>query len=141
MKFWDSSAILPLLVSEPASFSVEALAREDAVLVVWWSTRVECCSGLARRVREGGLDECASSQSRTVLASLSRTWTEVLPAEAVRQDAERLLAAHELRAANALQLAAALQWCGGESAGAGFVCLDERLRLAAGRCGFTVVPA
>jgi hypothetical protein len=51
-----------------------------------------------------------------------------------------VLAAHPLRAADALQLAAALVWTGEAAAGEAFVCLDERLRDAARREGFEVLP-
>jgi hypothetical protein len=45
-----------------------------------------------------------------------------------------------LRAADALQLAAALVWCQGDPLQHGFVCLDQRLREAARREGFTALP-
>lgn len=66
--------------------------------------------------------------------------TEVRPSDEVRARAMRLLSIHPLRAADALQLAAALVWCRERTAGAGFVCLDGRLREAAGREGFEVLP-
>jgi len=58
----------------------------------------------------------------------------------VRARAARLLSLHPLRAADALQLAAALVWCRERTAEAPFVCLDDRLRLAAAREGFRVLP-
>ena len=36
MKFWDSSALLPLLVPEARSERLVALMREDAAAAVWW---------------------------------------------------------------------------------------------------------
>ena len=63
MKFWDSSAILPLLVRETGSKKMEALRREDPAISVWWGTRIEVASGLARLVREGAL-----TNGRNVLA-------------------------------------------------------------------------
>jgi hypothetical protein len=47
---------------------------------------------------------------------------------------------HALRAADALQLAAALDWCDGNTRGESFVCLDDRLRGAAVLEGFRVLP-
>lgn len=140
MRFWDTSAVLPLLVTEPASPRMAALARTDPMVVVWWGTRVECVSALARRTREGTLASDAASEARRVLHALAVAWSEVLPAEALRESAERLLAVHPLRAGDALQLAAALQACGGRPAGVAFVCLDDRLKGAAQREGFTLVP-
>jgi predicted nucleic acid-binding protein len=71
---------------------------------------------------------------------LWRRIKEVSPAEELRDRAMRLLDLHPLSAADALQLAAALDWCGERTAGAGFVCLDQRLRAAATLEGFDVYP-
>lgn len=53
----------------------------------------------------------------------------------------RLLASHPLRAADALQLAAALVWARGQPGGHEIVCLDDRLASAALLEGFTVLPS
>ena len=53
MKFWDSSAIIPLGVKEPLSDIMLALARGDANLVVWWGSAIECCSSVAHLRRDG----------------------------------------------------------------------------------------
>jgi uncharacterized protein len=58
----------------------------------------------------------------------------------VRARAERLLAVHGLRAGDALQLAAALLWSRGETGAHTVVALDDRLRGAALREGFVVLP-
>ena len=52
MKFWDASAIVPLLVAESTTQSLQALARRDSDLLVWWGSQVECASALARLERE-----------------------------------------------------------------------------------------
>jgi hypothetical protein len=75
-----------------------------------------------------------------VLLALAGTWVELLPSEAIRAAAERLLAVHVLRAADAFQLAAALAWCGGRPAGHSVVTLDLRLREAASIEGFDTLP-
>ena len=64
----------------------------------------------------------------------------IAPSNRVRERAGRLLATHPLRAADALQLAAALVWCDEAPQGETFVCLDERLSAAARREGFAVLP-
>ena len=140
MRFWDSSAVVPLCLSEPRSAAVTALASGDEELVVWWGTRVECVSALARRRREGVLAAAAERRARAVLDSLAEVWSEVQPGEAVRQRAERALMVHPLRAADALQLAAALVWAEDAPRGLELVCLDANLAEAASKEGFTVVP-
>jgi len=52
VRFWDSSAIVPILVAESSSVAVMAEYERDPDLVVWWATEVECVSALARLERE-----------------------------------------------------------------------------------------
>ncbi len=140
MRFWDTSAVVPICVQETSSASARELLVEDASVVVWWGTRTECVSALARRTREGGLTRTDERAARRVLHVLSQSWMEMQPSDAVRSMAERLLAVHPLRAADALQLAAAILWCGQHPAGQDLVTFDERLRDASHREGFTVLP-
>ena len=65
----------------------------------------------------------------------------IAPTVALRERAGRLLRRHPLRAADALQLAAALAWTEHAPGGERFVCLDDRLRVAATREGFAISPA
>jgi len=138
--FWDSSAIVPLCVNEPATATVKSILAKDSGVVVWWTTRTECVSALVRQAREGGITALGERQARQVLEALAKAWTEIQPADGVRRAAERLIAVHPLRAADAFQLAAALQWCRGQP-GASIVCFDGRLRNAADKEGFNLLPA
>lgn len=140
MKFWDASALVPLCCAQPASAQVNRLARADETMVVWWATPVEIVSALARLGREGALTAADVNATLALLGTLREAWTEVLPVDGVRERAERLLRAHSLRAADALQLAAALVWVADRPAGAVLVTLDDRLRTAATQEGFTVEP-
>lgn len=137
MRFWDSSAVLPLCLKQPASARADALYREDSEMVVWWSSPVECASAFGRLARNGVLDLEREERARFVLIQLQEAWYEVQPTERVRAQALRLLRLHPLRAADALQLAAALEWAGTPPAGT-LVTFDERLREAARREGFRV---
>lgn len=141
MRFWDTSAILPLVSREPFSDETRRLLEDDAGMVVWWATRVECVSAISRRAREGSLDPRAEAAARGLLDDLSGSWAEVRPTTRLRDLAEQTLAAHPLRSADALQLASALTWGGPRPRGRPFVCLDERLRAAASRSGFVPLPA
>jgi predicted nucleic acid-binding protein len=141
VKFWDTSALVPVCVDEPGSAKVKAVLTADPSLVVWWVTRTECISAFMRQVRDKNLGEEGERQARQVLDALSHAWIEVQPRTTVRRTAERLLAVHPLRAADAFQLAAALQWCQGQPADRGFVAFDGRLREAAYKEGFTLFPA
>jgi predicted nucleic acid-binding protein len=140
MKFWDSSAIIPLCLKEQMSETGKRLIKADEDVVVWWTTRVECFSALSRRRREGVLSADAELKAKVILSALSTEWSEVQPSEVVRQRAERLLAIHPLRSADAFQLAAALIWAQENPQGYEMVCLDQNLREAAHKEGFTVLP-
>lgn len=139
MRFWDTSAVVPLLLEQEATTAVEPLLAEDAGMVVWWGTPVECASAAARLRREERLTVREEERVLEVVAALRAAWVEVLPSEQVRDQAIRLLRVHSLKAADALQLAAALVWAG-PVPGAELVTLDERLTLAARLEGFRVLP-
>lgn len=141
MRFWDSSALLPLLVDEPPRAKVFALLEQDSEVLAWWGTSVDITSALARRERDGLLTADQVSQALGTARELAQSWHEIVPSDAVRHTAERLLRTHTLRAADALQLAALLIAAGHDPTSLELVCLDERLTAAARREGFTVLGA
>ncbi len=132
--------MLPLLSEEPYSIAVADLLRSDNDVAVWWGTWAECAVAIGRLRREGRLDEEAEEETRAVLDLLADGWLEVQPADDLRLLAALVSKDHPLKTADALQLAAALLWCEGDPANAGFVCLDDRLRTAASEEGFAVLP-
>ncbi|MBI2564277.1 MAG: type II toxin-antitoxin system VapC family toxin [candidate division NC10 bacterium] len=140
MKFWDASAVIPLCVRESPTPLVKRTAEQDEAIVVWWTTPLECYSAFARRRRDEILTRAQEDQARQAVLRLAANWTEVQPSHQVREAAGRALLLHPLRAADALQLAAALVWAGGRVTHHEFVCLDQRLREAAQREGFEVLP-
>ncbi len=111
------------------------------MIAAWWATPVECMSAIARRERSGAMDPAAASAARTRLTELYGTWTEVPPGERLRDLAVRLVHVHDLRAADALQVAAAIVASEGRPETLELVTLDERLAGAAAREGFRVVTA
>lgn len=140
--FWDSSAIVPLLVPEPRSAVLTSLFAQDKEPTIWWATPLECQSAIYRRHREAAtltapVLDAARSRLREVVGHVD----VVAPTDEVRRRAGRLVAVHPLRAADALQLAAALLWCEEHPGGEVLVTLDVRLRDAAGREGFDLGPA
>ncbi len=137
--FWDASALVPLCVVQPHSERVRSLAQHDPDPVAWWASPAECWSAFARARREGRIDARIEQQARGELEALRKAWDEVQPVEEVRVTADRLLRVYPVRAADALQLAAAIVWAG-KRLTAGFACLDDRLREAARLEGFAVYP-
>ena len=141
MRFWDASAIVPLLVAEAQTRQVQALAAGDPVMLVWCATAVECASALARLARDGMLDETAETQAFDRLRHVASGWHEVDAGDQVRETAVRFLRVHPLRAADALQLAAAFVLAERRPSTLELVTLDDRLAVAARKEGFVVLDA
>ncbi|HUR17430.1 MAG TPA: type II toxin-antitoxin system VapC family toxin [Acidimicrobiales bacterium] len=139
MKFWDSSAVVPLIVEEPATKVIDGIFRADPVILVWWATDTECVSALCRLERERALTTTQASSALARLQQLRHGWHEVQAVEAVRRTAHRLLRTHALRAGGSLQLAAALVASEGDASTLEMVTLDDRLREAAEREGLVIV--
>jgi predicted nucleic acid-binding protein len=140
VRFWDASAVIPLVVNESETdYCLRALA-EDREILVWCLTWVEATSALCRRLREGVLGEQDFRDAKTRLASILQGVYEVRAIDAVRKRACRLLEVHPLRAADASQIGAALVACRDEPEKLALMCFDERLKVAAVREGFLVNP-
>jgi predicted nucleic acid-binding protein len=139
VKFWDASAITPLLAEDATRNHLLNLLEKDADILAWWGTPVEIASALARREREGLLTADEVTGALTAAHMLAESWHEIVPSESIRRTAERLLRAHSLRAADSLQLAAALIASDHDPLSLEFVCLDVRLARAAQREGFLVI--
>lgn len=141
MRFWDSSALVPLVVRQPVSAEAERWLAEDGEAVAWTLSQVEVVSALRRLVRERALAEKAALEAETLTAEVLRHAHLVTDVERVKALASRLLRVHALRAADALQLGAALAWADGAPNGLVLHSFDEQLALAAQREGFRVVPS
>ncbi len=137
MKFWDTSAVVPLLTDEATS-SLRLRQAEEGGMLVWWATSVECLSAVQRAVRAGIVSEREYPNIVGHLRELEQHWTEIEPTQQVRLQAERLLRTHPLRAADALQLAAAIIGAEYEPNGMTFLTGDTRLAEAAAKEGFKV---
>lgn len=139
MRFWDASAIVPLLMAESTTRPLQRLAAADPAILVWWGTEVESASAIARLERDGALDEAAASRAFERLKHLAAGWHEVDPSDAVREAAVRFLRVHPLRAADALQLAAAFVAAERRPGSLELITLDDRLASAARKEGFALV--
>jgi predicted nucleic acid-binding protein len=141
MRYWDTSGILPLIVDEPARERLLELYQQDSQVVAWWATSVEMACVVARREREGRISAAEAETALKAAKRLAAAWHEVVPSDAVRRTAERLLRVHPLRAADSMQLAAALIAANHDPATLELVCFDSRLSAAARREGFTVIDS
>jgi uncharacterized protein len=141
VRFWDASAIVPLLVAEEWTGRLQALAAKDSAMLVWWGSSVECISTLARLERDGALSPASMTQALSRLRQLAAAWHEVDPSDEIRETAARFLRVHALRAADALQLAAAFAAAERRPASLEIVTLDDRLADAARKEGFVVLDS
>lgn len=139
MRFWDASALVPLLVHEPSTPRLQTLAERDCDMLVWWGSRVECASALARRERAAAVDAARVALAFERLGQLADSWHEIEASEIIRESAIRFLRVHPLRAADALQLGAAFVAAERRPVSLQFLTLDDRLADAARREGFTLV--
>lgn len=137
MKFWDTSAVVPLLVSEPNSTAVIERLRADPIGTYSWLTPTELTSALARREREGSLTRSGTAELERRAERLLASWAQVELSDRVRRTARRLLHAYPLRSADALQLASAIE-LSLEAGTVEFMTLDQRLSDAAWREGLVL---
>ena len=139
MRYWDASALVPLVVNEPVTKLVRSWADDDPSIVTWAWTRVEIVGAVERRARDGSLTRAQRREALARFEALAEAWDEVTDVLAVRARAIPVLARHALRAADAAQLGAALLVTEPDHGAVPFVCLDERLATAAEREGLTVL--
>jgi predicted nucleic acid-binding protein len=138
MTFWDSSALVGLLIKEHCSEELTQLWRHDDTFVVWWGTETECLSALARREREGGLSREQVGSAEGMLRQILDRAYEVMPSTEIRHHSRRLLMTHPLRAGDALQLAAAVLFADSEVQQLPFLTMDKNLAACAEREGFSL---
>jgi predicted nucleic acid-binding protein len=138
VRFWDSSAVVPLLVEQAASSRAAAWLSDDEGLALWTLTPVEVVSALRRLLREQAIEEDVARLAEGRMAEIVRACHLVIDVEPVKSLAARLLRLHPLRAFDALQLGAALHWAEGQPQERILHTLDGRLALAAEREGFLV---
>jgi uncharacterized protein len=139
VKFWDASALVPLLVTEESTPRLQTVAARDSVMLVWWGSAVECVSALARLERDGALGSPAMTLALQRLQQLSAAWHEIDSSDEIRETAARFLRVHPLRAADALQLAAAFAAAERRPPSLEIVTLDDCLANAARKEGFLLL--
>ena len=140
MKFWDSSAIVPLIVDEENTDYCLKAAADDPKMLIWCLSRVEVVSALCRRARDGLMSADELRMAKERLKVILSKVVEVSAVERVRSRALRLLEVHPLRAADACQLAAALVVVQEDPERLPILCFDHQLQSAAIKEGFSVNP-
>jgi predicted nucleic acid-binding protein len=135
--FWDTSVLVPLCTIQCGSARSHTLFSQYLV-TVWWATPVEIISSFARLLRAHEISPFEYSQAVRDSEALAQHWDVMAPTDKLARGARNLLERYPLRAADALQLAAALEWCEGKPAGNAFLTFDRRLSEAARLAGFAL---
>jgi predicted nucleic acid-binding protein len=135
VRYWDASALVPLIHEEPESPRVRGWLGEDPVVITWALTRLEIASAIERLARQGRLEARGRRRALELLERLAASWHEITDLPAVRARALALVARHPLRAADAAQLGAALVAADPDPSSLTMACLDRRLAECAEREG------
>ncbi len=134
IEFWDTSVVVPLYVEELGTTTLQSILPTLAKVAIWRGTPVEVASALARRTRETSepheLSKLVNARLIAEAAFRGDGFTFVHPSEPIFNAAAGLLYRHRLRAADALQLAAALD-LRRDLPTLRFRCADARLNDAA----------
>ena len=138
--FWDASALVPLCIQQRATLTAQPLSARYG-MAVWWSTPVEMRSAFARLLRMGQLTPTGHVQAQVLLGYMRSGWREVHPNDELREQAERFIDRFPVRAADALQLAAAMAWCLGRTKGRVLISGDSQLLDAARQLGFQAIQS
>jgi len=140
MRFWDSSAIIPLLVLEDKTEYCISAFQTDKEIMVWTMSKVEVFSALCRSFRENTLTEGTFELAKKRMTDLFDIAFEIASISKVKERALRLLQVHTLKAADALQLASVLVATQEVTSKLPIMCFDEKLKQAAKLEGFAINP-
>jgi predicted nucleic acid-binding protein len=140
LRFWDSSALIPLLIRETTSDVLRALVLVDAEIAASFLTRLEVASALWRRDHNNELSADEHAAADDAFEKLNESSSEIGDIVGAREIALELITRHALRSGDAIQLASALIACAYDPASLPFVTLDNALAAAARAEGFIVLP-
>jgi predicted nucleic acid-binding protein len=142
MQFWDTSALLPLVVRQPPFTNRCGRAfRQEVLRAASFLARVECRSAVERLAREGALNAAARRRSFAKIDKLLAAFDIVAFSADVEIHALAVLGRYPLRSLDALQLSCALSVCPPSDTAprGGLVCCDRQLAEAAVAEGFSLV--
>ena len=134
--YFETSALVKLLIAELGTPDAEVLWDEAAGLVTSRLTYPECRAALAAAARAGRLTRSVLREAKAELERRWRQFVRVDIAEPVAMAAGDLAEHHSLRAYDAVHLASALE--AGRDASLLFVSFDQTLLGAARRSGLAV---
>jgi predicted nucleic acid-binding protein len=138
--FWDASVIVPLCTDQPPYTEIARPLLRRYAIAAWWGTPIEVTSALTRLKRLGALADAEYPNAKAGWNWILADSLVIQPSTSIKISSMEILEKYSLRAGDALQLAAALEWCEGEPSGQVFLTTDRRLAEAADLAGFTLEP-
>lgn len=139
MRFWDSSALVPLVLVEIRSSDMERLLLQDGDIVSAAIAPIEVTSALWRRKHRNELTVAEIQNAEQLFANVSANWRAIEQSDEVVERSLDLLSRHQLRTLDAIQLATAILFAGRDRS-LPIVTLDQRLATAARAEGFPILP-
>ena len=135
MRFWDTSAIVPLVTKEEQTPRMQQVIAADGNVAVSFITPVELTSTIWRRGRRW-YDQPSFRRSLFKIAEIEANWMMIDEHEPIIKSARQLITKYVLRSGDAIQLAAALLLAGDHPEDLPFISLDQDLARAARDEGF-----
>ena len=140
VNFWDSSALVPLVVPEKNSLALLDFKESSEMIFTWTLAPVEVLSAFYRLLRTKEISPETHQNAAITWKAVEDALELINETESVKAKAKRILNLHPLKAADALQLAAALAAASDNPPDHTFVSLDNSLRTAAQKEGFQIFP-
>ena len=137
--YTDTSALVKLLLVEAGSETMREVYGSAERITSSSITYVELRAATAAAHRDGRVP---SSEWEDVLAQLESLWNRIAPVpidESLLRAAGNFAESQALRGYDAIQLAALAEFPPGDDQA--FACWDSRLRTAAQRLGYTLIPS
>lgn len=138
MRYWDTSALLPLLLKQRCSENIREIIKEDKAISTSWISKVELSSAICRLEREGHISEIELDSLLRRVDMLIQSCCIVHPSEKLSDRAMRALRSHSIKSLDAIQLASALIVSKDVTNNFEFITLDKQLGNIARKEGFIV---
>ncbi|MBI5526803.1 MAG: type II toxin-antitoxin system VapC family toxin [Deltaproteobacteria bacterium] len=138
MIYFDTSALIKKYVAEPGSEKIRSLVAKETARYTSKLTFAETCASLARKKREGGLED---RHHRAALNSYLQDWETFVQVELLDDllpIVRRLVETYPLRGADAVHLASAIWIRDKIGEAVTFAASDKVLNAAATGEGFRV---
>lgn len=103
MIYWDTSAIIPLIIDESTSIKCNEVLANYPDHVTSFLTEVECHSAINRRIREGSISTNMFPNIISALDKILGSMTIVNMSPVITEESKRFLSSYNIRAFVSIQ--------------------------------------